>query len=91
MTSGLNRLSSDPEARTTMASESKPDDPNDEAVSRSPEDWKREVREKLLEAIHDGPSTPLTQADWDEIRQEVRRRHAERQGRADGSQGNHDR
>jgi hypothetical protein len=59
-----------------MASELKPDDPSDEASSRSLEDWKREVREKLLEAIHDGPSTPLTQADWDEVRRELRRCHA---------------
>jgi hypothetical protein len=59
-----------------MASESKPDDPSDDAISRSREDWKREIREKLLEAIHGGPSTPLTKADWDEMRRELRRRHA---------------
>jgi hypothetical protein len=76
MTSGLNRLSSNPEARTTMESELKPDAPGDAPVSRLREDWRREVREKLLEAIHDGPSTPLTQADWDGMRRELRRPHA---------------
>ncbi len=48
------------------------------------EDYRAEVREKLLEAVRSGPSTPLTQSDWDDVRREVRRRHAERQGRANG-------
>jgi hypothetical protein len=34
-----------------------------------------EVRQKLLEAVRGGPATPLTPADWDGIRHEVRRRH----------------
>ena len=29
------------------------------------EDYRAEVREKLLEAVRSGPSTPLTQSDWD--------------------------
>ena len=36
------------------------------------EDYRAEVREKLLEAVRSGPSTPLTQSDWDEMRQELR-------------------
>jgi hypothetical protein len=55
-----------------MASESKSDERGDDAISRSLEDWKREIREKLLEAIPDGLATPLAQADWDEVRCEVR-------------------
>lgn len=61
-----------------MVSESKPDDPCDEAIPKSLDDWKREVREKWLEANRSGPSTPLAQADWDEMRRELRRRHASR-------------
>ena len=49
-------------------------------------DYRAEVREKLLEAVRSGPSTPLTQADWDEVRQEVRRRHAARQGQSNGQE-----
>jgi hypothetical protein len=55
-----------------MASESKADDRSDEAASESLQDRNREVREELLGAIHDGPTTPLAQAEGDE----VRRRHA---------------
>ena len=55
------------------------------------EDYRAEIREKLLDAVRSGPSSPLTQADWDEMRQELGRRHAERQGRANGRQGTHDR
>jgi hypothetical protein len=73
MTGGLNRRSFNPEARTAMTSGSKPDDPSDDTILRSLEGRKREVRGKLLEAIHDGPSTPLTRADWDEMRRELRR------------------
>ena len=51
-----------------MVSQSKPDDPSGEANSGSRDAWKRVIREKLLEAIHDGPSTPLTQRDRDEMR-----------------------
>ncbi len=54
------------------------------------EEYRAEIREKLLEAVRSGPPTPLTQSDWDEMRQELRRRHAERQGRANGRQGTHD-
>jgi hypothetical protein len=61
-----------------MARESKPDDPSDGPISKSLEDWKRKVREKLREAIDNGPSTPLTQADWDDVRCELRRRYANR-------------
>jgi hypothetical protein len=43
---------------------------------------RNEIREKLQEAVHDGPPTPMTQSDWDDISTEVRRRHAERQGQA---------
>ena len=55
------------------------------------EDDRAEIREKLLEAVRSGPSTPLTEAHWDEMRQELRRRHAERQGRANNPQGTRDR
>ena len=34
-----------------------------------------EVRAKLLEAIEE-PATPMTRADWDELRREIRDRHA---------------
>lgn len=50
------------------------------------EDVRAEIREKLLEAVQDGSPTPLTTSDWDEVRQEVRRRHEARQGRANGQQ-----
>ena len=33
---------------------------------------RREIREKLLEAVHSGPATPMTRQDWDDIRREVR-------------------
>lgn len=55
------------------------------------EDDRNEIREKLLEAVRGGPSTPMTQTDWDGIRNEVRRRHVERQGRGNGRQGTHSR
>jgi antitoxin ParD1/3/4 len=42
------------------------------------------VRGKLLEAIQDGPSTPMTKEDWEGIRREVHKRHAEREGGANG-------
>jgi antitoxin ParD1/3/4 len=50
------------------------------------EDRRREIREKLLEAVHSGPATPLNHADWDGIRREVHERHAKRQGRANGQE-----
>ena len=39
-----------------------------------------EVREKLLEAIAEGPGTPITAADWDDIRREIRARRDLREG-----------
>lgn len=44
---------------------------------------KQELEAKLLEGL-EGPATPMTREDWDSIRQEVHRRHAERQGQARG-------
>lgn len=45
------------------------------------EDQRRKAQEKLdsllREGLESGPSTPMTAQDWDEIRQEVRRRGAE--------------
>jgi antitoxin ParD1/3/4 len=35
----------------------------------------------LLEGLDSGPATPITRSDWDAIRREVHKRHAERQGR----------
>ena len=43
--------------------------------ARDRELLRRGVREKLLEAIEEGPATPMTREDWDEIRREVRARH----------------
>jgi len=44
----------------------------------------RKAREKidglLLEGVHSGPASPMTPQDWDEIRSEVRERHAKRNG-----------
>jgi antitoxin ParD1/3/4 len=45
---------------------------------------KRELEAKLREGIESGPATPMTTEDWDSIREEVHRRHAERQGHANG-------
>jgi antitoxin ParD1/3/4 len=45
---------------------------------------KRAFEAKIQEAIDSGPAEPLTPEDWDSIRREVRRRHAERQGRTHG-------
>lgn len=44
------------------------------------EDYRNEIREKLLDAVRGEPTTPMTQTDWDGIRSEVRRRQVERQG-----------
>lgn len=41
----------------------------------------------LLEGLDSGPATPMTSDDWEEIRREVHRRHAERQGRKNGPTG----
>ena len=38
---------------------------------------RNEVRGKLLEATRSGPATPLTDADWEGVRQDVHRRHAQ--------------
>jgi len=38
----------------------------------------------LIEGLDSGPATPMTQADWEGIRHEVHKRHAERQGRTNG-------
>jgi len=44
----------------------------------------RKAREKidglLLEGVRSGPATPMTHQDWDDIRSEVRERHAKRNG-----------
>jgi antitoxin ParD1/3/4 len=48
------------------------------------ETQRQEIRGKLLEAVQSGPATPLTKQDWEGIRREVHRRHAERQGNTDG-------
>ena len=46
---------------------------------------KRKAQEKLeallLEGLDSGPSTPMTPQDWQDIRQEVRKRVAQRAGR----------
>jgi hypothetical protein len=63
-----------------MASESKPDHWTDGSSVMPREYQGHEIREKLLAAIRSDPSTPLTQSDWDEMRKELRRRHAERRG-----------
>jgi len=34
---------------------------------------------EILKGLESGQSTPMTQEDWQAIRHEVRRRHAERQ------------
>jgi antitoxin ParD1/3/4 len=38
----------------------------------------------LLEGLDSGPATRMTQADWENIRTEVHKRDAERQGRTNG-------
>ena len=48
----------------------------DQEISRA------EVRTKLQEAFDSGPATPMIQADWDGIRQEVERCHEARQEKA---------
>ena len=45
---------------------------------------KQGLEAKLREGVESGPATPMTREDWDNIRREVHRRHAERQGRTDG-------
>lgn len=45
--------------------------------------FRLEVREKLLEAIAEGPGTPMTRQDWDDIRSEIRARRNLREGDAD--------
>jgi antitoxin ParD1/3/4 len=48
------------------------------------EDQKRKARERvealLLEGLNSGEATELTAADWEEIRREIRERHARRGG-----------
>jgi antitoxin ParD1/3/4 len=39
------------------------------------------VEKLLLEGLNSGPATPMTAKDWQEIRREVRKRHARRNGR----------
>jgi antitoxin ParD1/3/4 len=41
---------------------------------------KREVEQRLLEALASGEATPMTAADWEAIRSEVRERHTRRNG-----------
>jgi antitoxin ParD1/3/4 len=48
---------------------------------------RQEVRGKLLEAVQSGPAVPMTGEDWEGIRREVHKRHAERQGGANGRKG----
>jgi antitoxin ParD1/3/4 len=38
----------------------------------------------LIESLDSGPAAPLTPADWNGIRDEIRRRHSERRGRTNG-------
>ena len=38
------------------------------------------IDRKLLESLDTGEATEMTRADWDEIRGEVQRRHAQRNG-----------
>ena len=38
----------------------------------------------LFEGLDSGPATPMTEADWEAIRREVKERHAARQGRSHG-------
>ena len=48
------------------------------------EEEKKKAREKvealLLEGINSGSPTPMTAQDWEDIRREVRERHARRNG-----------
>ena len=37
---------------------------------------RREIREKLLEAVRSGPATPMTRQDWDDIRRDIWARRA---------------
>jgi antitoxin ParD1/3/4 len=39
------------------------------------------VEKLLLEGLNSGPATLMTAKDWEEIRREVRKRHARRNGR----------
>ena len=39
-----------------------------------------ELEEKLREALHSGPATEMTQADWDDMRRRLRERHARTNG-----------
>lgn len=55
--------------------------------ARARHDRRAHVDRLLLEGLDSGPATPMTASDWDAIRDEVRRRHPERRGRADGPQG----
>jgi len=41
----------------------------------------------LMEAIESGPAAPMTAEDWEQIRDEVRRRHETRRGSAHGPTG----
>ncbi len=49
---------------------------------------RREDRDRvdalLTEAIESGPAAPMTAEDWEQIRDEVRRRHEARRGSAHG-------
>lgn len=45
---------------------------------------KQALEAKLREGLESGPAEPMTAEDWDAIRREVHRRHAERQGSTDG-------
>lgn len=45
---------------------------------------KQALEAKLKAGLESGPAEPMTAKDWNAIRHEVHRRHAERQGRADG-------
>jgi antitoxin ParD1/3/4 len=48
------------------------------------EEQKKKAKEKvealLLEGLESGPVTPMTAQDWEDIRREVRERHARRNG-----------
>ncbi len=45
---------------------------------------KQALEAKLKTGLKSGPAESMTTSDWDAIRREVHRRHAERQGKANG-------
>ena len=48
------------------------------------QDERARIDALLIEGLDSGPASAMTQGDWESIRTEVHRRHAERQGRTNG-------